>query len=267
MNPRNPALPLPLIALCSTLAAVGGGLVATLLTQGPPSPAGIAPGTPGVTDTAVRTLTERIAALEQQLAAPVAERADGDAVVLRAPADPELRQRVEQLEQRLDELAQRPATPASAVLPDLRRTETTPEQRLLAQQQERQLHQTALLDPAATEQARIEAWRGLRRIPDSYDDAVVAVITQLGLSSADAATRADVWRQADSRSKHPAIATALLQALQSDAAANAREEAAETLGIYLDSPGVRQALELAAQSDADEKVRRQASSSLNASKR
>ena len=265
MNSRNPVLPLPAAAALLLLAATSGGLAATLFTPDRAAPSGPVPDDPRATSVAVHDLSHRLAALEQQLAAPVAERADGDAVVHRTAVDDDLRRRIERLEQQLDALVRNRAKPAAA-LPDARQPEV-PEDRLQAQQRERQFHRTALLDPAATEEARLVAWRALRSIPDSYDDEVVATMTRLGLSSADAATRADVWRQADSRSTHPAMATALLQALQTDAAANVREEAAETLENYLEVAGVRQALEIAAQSDADEKVRRQANATRNATKR
>jgi HEAT repeat protein len=59
----------------------------------------------------------------------------------------------------------------------------------------------------------------------------------------------------------------LLLSMQTDADAKVREEAAETLGDYLDQPGVQQALRTASGSDADPAVRRQALSSLGSRRR
>ncbi|MCA8965347.1 MAG: hypothetical protein KDC48_10680 [Planctomycetes bacterium] len=260
-------MPLPLVVLLLLLAATGGGVAANLFVQGHAAPAGPASDGQGAAERATHDLVQRIAALEQQLAAPVAERADGDAIVQRTPADPDLRPRVEQLERRVDALAQAASAAQGTARPEPVDRAAELAARALTEQQRRTTHQTTILDPAATDEARIGAWRELRGLPDSYDDGVVAVMTQLGLSSADEKTRADVWRQAHGRSTHPALGVAMVQALQSDAAASAREEAAETLEYYLDAPGVRQALEIAAQGDADEKVRRQASRTLNAKKR
>jgi hypothetical protein len=46
-----------------------------------------------------------------------------------------------------------------------------------------------------------------------------------------------------------------------------REEAAETLDLYLDQAGAREALEFAAEYDADSGVRQQAQTSLNGPER
>ncbi len=54
----------------------------------------------------------------------------------------------------------------------------------------------------------------------------------------------------------------LLQAVASDPHPSAREEAAETLDLYLDQPGVREALQFAASYDENPGVRRQATVSL-----
>ncbi|MCA8948155.1 MAG: hypothetical protein KDE27_01555 [Planctomycetes bacterium] len=98
--------------------------------------------------------------------------------------------------------------------------------------------QTAILDPTTSEQQKLEAWGELRHRENAWNDAVVAQMVHVGLNSADAATRADVWRQADARSQHESLVPALLQSLQLDADAKVREEAAETLVEYRDRPTV-----------------------------
>lgn len=128
-------------------------------------------------------------------------------------------------------------------------------------------HQSKILATGATDPERLAAWGELRNVENGWNDAIVATMVGIGLGHQDPILRADVWRQADSRNKHPAIGQALLQALSSDGEAKVREEAAETLAEYLHLPGVRAALETAANGDVSLNVRRQAQQSLANSER
>ncbi len=120
----------------------------------------------------------------------------------------------------------------------------------------------SILDGAKSDTQKLESWSTLRGQEEAYTDAIVQEMIRIGTSATDAAHRADVWRQADGRSKHPALAHALVLALQTDPEAKVREEAAETLEIYRDVPGVVEALRIARDGDAAAGVRRQASNSL-----
>lgn len=85
----------------------------------------------------------------------------------------------------------------------------------------------------------------------------------LGENSADEDIRADVWRQADARSKNTLLVAPLLRALQSDPSDSVRSEAAETLENYISEPGVRDALTYAAENDPSGGVRKEARGALD----
>lgn len=225
----------------------------------------VVPAVAAATDVSPRLvdLEARVAQLAAAAAvspAPVVAVARDRDEPLREPATPvdaEARRRLDVLEHTVAKLA---AGPARAGAPTERDQATAAADAAAAKKSVAE-HQRAIVH-GANDAEKLAAWRELRHQADSYDDAVVATMVQVGLSSQDAAVRADVWRQADGRSKHPSLPPALLQALQSDGEARVREEAAETLAGYLESPGVRAALTAAMSADADEKVRRQASRSL-----
>lgn len=114
---------------------------------------------------------------------------------------------------------------------------------------------------AAPEQEKLVAWRLLRNHPEARTDAVVQEMARIGGTSEDAATRADVWRQAHSE-PHPLLRQPLLTALVADPDADVRDEAAETLDRYRDDPDVIRALEAAAAQDESAGVRARALRSL-----
>ena len=90
----------------------------------------------------------------------------------------------------------------------------------------------------------------------------VAEAVRLGTTSSDPQVRSDIWRHAHANHTHALLLLPLLYALTSDPDRRVREEAAETLDLYLDQPGVREALQAVSQSDAELNVRRQAEMSL-----
>lgn len=121
-----------------------------------------------------------------------------------------------------------------------------------------------MLDPLADDQMKAGAWGQIRmNAAETWSDLIVAEAVRIGTSSTNPQMRADIWRQAHAGRTHPLLLQPLLYAMANDLERTAREEAAETLDLYLDQPGVREALQIAAQYDADPGVRRQALTSLN----
>jgi len=120
-----------------------------------------------------------------------------------------------------------------------------------------------MLDPSADDQMKARAWGQIRmNAANNWTDEIVAEAVRIGSTSTDPQIRADVWRQAHAGRMHPLLLQPLLHALANDSESTAREEAAETLDLYLNEPGVRQALQTASQFDEAPNVRRQASASL-----
>ena len=120
-----------------------------------------------------------------------------------------------------------------------------------------------MLDPANDDMAKIRAWQNMRMNAAEYwSDAVVAEAVRIGTTAEDPQVRADIWRQAHANHTHPLLLQPLLQALTTDPDRSVREEAAETLDLYLDQPGVPETLQTASQYDADPGVRMQAATSL-----
>lgn len=247
-----------LLLLVAAAAGFAGARFAGLLeAPEPPGPVAAQPADPAV----LARLDRRLAALEQQAANHVAP-ATADAqsrepTHAREPAFDlsildKLDERLTAVERQLAALprlnppqpeAPRPRDPAQ-IARDLATT------------------QQGILDANSTPEQKLQHWRRLRAMENAYSDAVVQQMVNLGLTSPDAATRADVWRQADSRSKHPALAVAMIRALQSDTDDDVREEAAESLENYADRADVQQVLTWARDSDKSEGVRRYAARSL-----
>ena len=120
-----------------------------------------------------------------------------------------------------------------------------------------------MLDPVNDDMAKIRAWQNMRMNAAEYwSDAVVAEAVRIGTTAEDPQIRADIWRQAHANHTHPLLLQPLLQALTTDPDRSVREEAAETLDLYLDQPGVPETLQTASQYDADPGVRMQAATSL-----
>lgn len=186
---------------------------------------------------------------------PAGERVEAAAV------DAEARLRLAALERQFAELAARRPAPAGATVGE----RTLPADVVAATAalaEVTRIHQERILSANMAEADKVRSWGQLRGIKGSWNDAIVATMVQIGLGSADPALRADVWRQASTDEVHPAMVEALVVALQRDADAKAREEAAETLARYREQPGVRAALEAAANGDGDADVRAQAARSL-----
>lgn len=253
------------LLLVAVLAAATGAVVAEVMRRDIAVPAvGPNPELPRQ----LAALADRVTAVERSLAERLplqaAAGSDGESgrVAVHDPILTELSARLTRLEQQVASRQNREQRTA-AVDAQAPQPQAPPDPAELLRQTAG--FQTTILDPRATEQDKLRAWGSLRNREGAWTDAVVAEMTRIGLSSADPAVRADVWRQADGRSTHPAMAVALLQALQSDAVAGVREEAAETLENYADRPDVQQALRLAREHDPDEKVRRYAQRSLERS--
>lgn len=119
-----------------------------------------------------------------------------------------------------------------------------------------------ILDPAADSAQKLRAHEAMRSVADGYTPAMVAELIRMGTTDQNGAVRADVWRFFDGKSRFPQIVAPLVRALVADADATAREEAADTLGSYLDDPVVEPALRRAAEGDASERVRAKAKRTL-----
>lgn len=257
----------------SPAVAIGVGLLALILASiglfradGGPHLAGDSTQSPGSTD-ALADVQRRVLALERKAETRVATSPAEGTEAARAPLHDErvdsLLARIERLEAALREQAVPETVPQPARTPeeDLAR-------RRVAQQQLVATARNAILDPRATEAAKLEGWKQLRNGgPDAWTDAIVDEMVRIGLTSSDADVRADVWRQADANARSERIVPALLQALTGDADGRVREEAAETLENYARLPRVRLALEAAAANDPEEKVRRFAKRSLEQASR
>lgn len=253
--------PFPLGAVLGVIvsAAVGAGAALTFAPQpppaAPPDAAALAPLTARLEE-----VEQRLDRLERRLAAEPARAAAVPRVAATPDAAAEhLQARVDGLERMLHDIQQRQHAEAGAADPggpdpqvearDLAEEEAARARRI------QQLQET-ILDPASNEQQKRAAWAGLRDWENAWNDAVVAQMTHLGLTSPDPEVRADVWRQADGRSRHDALVPALLQALQADAVDDVREEAAETLVEYAWRPDVLAALRQQLAVEANEGVRR-----------
>ena len=266
-SPSRPAVPLLATLLLAALAGAGAAAGVTMLLRDAPrlDPAADAAVTvPADVLARLDDVERRLLRAEPATAAP-ASLAPAPAAVERTAAD--LERRLTALEQQVAELVarrnQRDSAGATAVATPPPTPDPQAEQRQREENQRRiATQQAVILDPRSDEKQKLTAWGQLRRLEDGWNDGVVATMTQIGLTSSDPEVRADVWRQADARAKHPSMASALLQAMSTDAHPKAREEAAETLAEYLTVAGVRQALEAASTNDPDEGVRRQATDSL-----
>ncbi|HJR71058.1 MAG TPA: HEAT repeat domain-containing protein, partial [Gammaproteobacteria bacterium] len=91
----------------------------------------------------------------------------------------------------------------------------------------------------------------LEPIPGAYDDAVVATVAQIGLTSDDARARQAAWNGLRGV-RDPQAVQALVTSLANDTDENVRRAAALALGYLVDEPGVRDALTRAAAQDPSE---------------
>jgi hypothetical protein len=254
-----------LCVLCSVLVAVP---VAVLWRDGArrndePPPA-MNPGTPH--DARLDELLSRMQRIEERIDGLAARSGDLRAPVGTgtAPAGPELAA----LERRLARLEAAASAPMGGtvaavqsqqrLLPRAARAEMDPETKAaLVRPAER-----TILDPAAPVEEKLAAHERLRRVPDAYTPPMVQELLRIAETSQRAETRADVWRFFDGASRLPHLVPPMLQALANDADWIAREEAAETLGNYLDDPVVLGALRWTAEHDAHERVRAKAQRTL-----
>ncbi|MEM9801873.1 MAG: HEAT repeat domain-containing protein [Planctomycetota bacterium] len=211
-----------------------------------------------VAPAAASELADRVAAIEARLAnlelAPVATGS-----VVREPsveASAVDDERIERLEATVASLVAEAQPKAPDTEEMLRRIASRNADNEFVQDSE-----ATILDPAASVEEKMNAWRMLRD-SRSVSDVVIDEMIRIGTTSADPNVRADVWRQADGKYRSTALVTPLLSALASDTSYRVRSEAAETLANYLDEPGVIAALELAASSDSSDEVRSEARDSL-----
>ena len=244
-------LPFPAVAL-TLLASMGLAAVVAQLVSSRNEPMLLA----NPSDDRVEEIVIRLQRLERRLAepdtetAPVSEPRDEPVVAPVSGQDPydidERLARLEEIEQNRQEAAQRRAEAQRLQVAQMAAAATE-----------------VMLNPLADDQMKAGAWGQIRmNAADAWTYQIVAEAVRIGTTSTNPQIRADVWRQAHAGRTHPLLLQPLLHALANDLERTAREEAAETLDLYLDQPGVREALQTASQYDADPGVRRQALTSL-----
>src|SRR5262245_53111500 len=118
----------------------------------------------------------------------------------------QLEQQLQQLAERVRQLEARQAQRGAAEAAQPERTPSAPVDRAVAIAEMRR----TVLAPGSTAAVKLEAWSRMRFQDGSWDDATVAEMVRLGLTSEDAAVRADVWRQAHGNQRNDAMVPALL---------------------------------------------------------
>jgi len=246
-------LPFPVIAL-TLLASMGLAAVVAQLMSSRNEPTLLAdPSDDRVEEIVIRLqqLEQRLLEAETEAALVSAYEPRGGPVVARVSGqDPydidERLARLEEIEQTRQEAAQRRA-----------------EERRLQVAQISAAATEIMMNPTAEDQMKGAAWGQLRmNAAEAWTDVIVTEAVRIGATSTNPQLRADIWRQAHAGVAHPLLLQPLLYAMMNDPERSAREEAAETLDLYLDQPGVREALQATSQYDADPGVRRQAMMSL-----
>ena len=254
------------ILLAALLAALTSWAVASSFA---PSERGPAAAT---SDPRTAELEERLARLEEDAARPAAERVD--LVPARAPRptdSPVDTDRLDLLEERLAELERafsdgrnRPApTRGDLQIEDPVATAVRAEAERQRRAQVQANASSIILDATTTDGEKLAAHQTLRRVEDAYTPAMVAELVRLGLESDVPRYRADTWRFFDGSSRLPELVPHLRTAVNTDPEPNVREEAAETLGEYLDEAGVVELLEWLRDNDPDPEVRDEARRALS----
>ncbi len=126
----------------------------------------------------------------------------------------------------------------------------------------RGLASAVILDRGASDEAKIDAHKRLRRLEDPYTDAMLDELLRIAESSPDEELRGNVWTYFDGTAHLPDLVPRLMNAARNDPSAAVRTEAVETLGNYLDDPSVRALLESILRDDPDKSVRDRARRTL-----
>lgn len=116
------------------------------------------------------------------------------------------------------------------------------------------------LNPRNDPRDRMMAVRELRE-RNGRDPQVAAAMAALARTDIEPAIRADIFRQLHGV-KEPSLRQALVEALQTDASDEVRQEAAETLSDYSDNPAIAALLSATIRKDVDGEVREAAAESL-----
>ncbi|MEE9127375.1 MAG: HEAT repeat domain-containing protein [Planctomycetota bacterium] len=269
MTMRLEAFPM----LFSSLALGAAGVALTLACTVPPPP-------PPTVDLdafeALRAEQVRLGQELQKLNTEVAERSMQTPEPARQPArqeltapTPQLTRQVEAIAARLEKLEKKTqATARTADLPILAhlmepRPKLTPEQR---QQKVSELRAEAM-DGTQMDILRIVALQQLRSLGKGARTGDVAQsMIYLAQGTEDPEIRAHVWRNMH-RADDKQLIDPMIQALSHDTDTRVREEAAESLGFFLDVPRAKAALEHAMRNDATRGVRREAERSLEGKNR
>ncbi len=258
----------------STLALGAAGVALALVSMAPPPPP------PVIDSDAFEVLQTEQLLLRQELERLRAEILKPSMVAPEAATEPQRQEqpfranqltqqievvaaRVEKLEQKARAAATRAA--AAPILAHLMQPQPrlTPEQR---QQKVSELRATAM-DGTEMDILRIVALQQLRSLGKGTRTGDVArSMIDLAQGTEDPKIRAHVWRNMH-RADEKQLIDPMIQALAHDTDADVREEAAESLGFFLDVPRAKAALEHAMRNDAARGVRREAERSLEGKNR
>jgi hypothetical protein len=157
------------------------------------------------------------------------------------------------------------ATPPEPAVPSLDAPTPADAQRALHDLSTEELLALAQ-DPNLSAEERIRALGLLRyREDDDGNDVRTAELVRSMIDLAalvpDGELRGDIWKAMED-CKDPQLVEPLIDALLYDASAEARSEAAETLGTFTGDPRVVSALQNAAENDPDPSVKKEAKGSL-----
>ncbi len=186
-------------------------------------------------------LTERLARIEQSLAAAPPEEASSATSDL--PVELSAREQ-EELERELHrEQAER----------QHRQAERKAEEETM-----KKLAEGVITDPTARSLAKVESQGTIRQVPDAYTDEMIEELIRIAESDSEASIRADVWRYFDGATNIPALIDPLLHAMDYDSSDRVRAEAVETLVNYISDPAVLEIFRHIAENDPSVDVRRKA---------
>jgi len=256
----------------SLLALGAAGVALTLVSMAPPPPPTIDMDAIDALRVEQTWLRKELARLQEEMLKPpmVAEPAatpERQELPFRTAQLTEdlkaIASRLEKLEQKAQAAATRNASlPALAHLMQSQ-PRLTPEQR----QQKLQELRTKAMDGTQMDTLRLVALSQLRSLGKGARCGEVArSMINLAQGTEDPKIRAGIWRHMH-RAKDRQLIDPMIQALAHDTEGRVREEAAESLGFFLDVPRAKAALEHAMRNDAAKGVRREAERSMDGKNR
>ena len=255
----------------SALALAAAGVALTLVSMPPPPPP-----PPVIDSDAFEALQAEQLRLREALERLRADTLKPAMVAPEAATEPQrqelpfhasqLTQQIEVVAARVEKLEQnaRAATTRTAAAPILAQL-MQPQPRLTPEQRQQEISElrAEAMDGTEMDILRIFALQQLRSLGKGARSGDVArSMIDLAQGTEDPKIRADVWRNMH-RAEDKQLIDPMIHALAHDTAAQVREEAAESLGFFLDVPRAKAALDHAMHNDAARGVRREAERSLD----